>query len=546
MELRKATSRMRWALRLAGAAASVAALSPAVAQDGGEPVSRLTVWDLELGRHAWELPREEFFEFACGTNGGPPSLPLAGWAEYSRCPPERETGYREVYFRYDDEPEYWARAHDLQTRIAMYQGTHAYDIPVIVSGLFDGDGFLIGVRVASDPRTDADTREKGVLLGDFLAARFGEEGWVCEDIAPVSGEQEFRGSFTNRACVKELGENVRLALRMRYLRKPGQMALGRNRLRTEGEFESTTHFEAILAGGIADREPRLAALAPPGPTERELLAQRAMDCAGCDLRGAFLKRANLAGANLAGANLGGANLHAAILRGANLAGADLTGANLNRIDALRANFANAKMNGALMFEATLDGAMLAGAEMTQALARSIQMIRADVSGLTAVATDFRDGRLNDTDFAGADLSFSWFNGAQMARSNLTDASIAGARLWNASLVGTKLVRIDARNADLFAANLRGADMTGANFAGARLQRAVLANTLRDGAVFDQAVLPAGVRFRLAAVGVSAGQRIRSAQSPSRRTRPCSTCRCGSRGGGSPTGPDGGRLAVRQE
>ena len=80
-----------------------------------------------------------------------------------------------------------------------------------------------------------------------------------------------------------------------------------------------------------------------------------------------------------------------------------------------------------------------------------------VSGLTAVATDFRDSRLNDTDFAGADLSFSWFNGAQMARSNLTDASIAGARLWNARLVGTKPVRIDARYVDLFAANLRGAD-----------------------------------------------------------------------------------------
>lgn len=493
-ELCKAVSRARWALRLAGAAAWMAALSPAVAQDG-EPVSRWTVWDLELGRHAWELPRGEFFEFACGTNGGPPSLPLAGWAEYGRCPPERETGRREVYFRYDDEPEYWARAHNLETRIAMYQGTRAYDIPVVVSGLFDGNGFLIGIRVASDPRTDADTREKGVLLGDFLAARFGEEGWTCEDIAPASGEQEFRGNFTNRVCVKEgPGENAHLALRMRYLRKPGQMALGRNRLRTEGEFESTTHFEAVLAGGIADPDSRLAALALPRPAERELLAQRAMDCADCDLRGAFLKRANLAGANLAGANLVGANLHAAILRGANLEGADLTGANLNRIDALRANFANAKMNGALMFEATLDGAMLAGAEMTRALARSIQMIRADMSGVTAVATDFRDSRLNDSDFAGADLSFSWFNGAQMARSNLTDASIASARLWNASLVGTKLVRIDAQDADLFAANLRGADMTGANFSRARLQRAVLADTVRDGAVFDQAVLPAGVRF----------------------------------------------------
>ena len=31
---------------------------------------------------------DEFVDYACGTNGGPPSLPLTGWSDYKRCRPE--------------------------------------------------------------------------------------------------------------------------------------------------------------------------------------------------------------------------------------------------------------------------------------------------------------------------------------------------------------------------------------------------------------------------------------------------------------------------
>ena len=455
--------------------------------------SPLTVWDLELGAHAWELPSEAYAEFACGTRGGPPSLPLHEWGDYGLCPAEPESGLHEVYFRHDDELEYWARAKNLETHIARYQGTIAFDIPIIVSGLFDGDGFLLGIRIVSDPRTDVVTREKGVLLGDSLASRYSDEGWACEEFPPLEGQQAYHGDFINRQCSKvEQETNLSLFLEMRYMRKSGQQAIGRDRLRTAGEFESTTVFEAALLGGIPDRNERLAALAPPGPSEKSLRIERAHDCPGCDFHGADFKRADLSGANLAGADLSGANLHGAILQGANLEGADLSMANLNRVDAKRARFKGAVLRKAMMYGARLNSADLSDTDLRNALARTAQLIRADLSGATAVAMDLREGRLNDADFSGADFSWSWFHDAQLARANLANVNLSNTRMWNVSMVNVNLSGADVRDADLFGANLRGADLSRANFTGANLSRTVLTDVVATGANFDRAKLPPGV------------------------------------------------------
>src|SRR5262249_30540945 len=74
---------------------------------------RLEIWDLKLGTAAADLP-DEFTDYACGTNGGPPSLALSHWRDFRRCRPETG-GLREVYFRYDDELEYWAKANNFAT-----------------------------------------------------------------------------------------------------------------------------------------------------------------------------------------------------------------------------------------------------------------------------------------------------------------------------------------------------------------------------------------------------------------------------------------------
>src|SRR5215831_3153410 len=94
--------------RVASLGASLAvmlalATSAAMAAPAERPV-RLEIWDLKLGTPVEQLP-DGFVDYACGTNGGPPSLPVMGFRDFRRCRAE-PGGLREVYFRYDDELEY--------------------------------------------------------------------------------------------------------------------------------------------------------------------------------------------------------------------------------------------------------------------------------------------------------------------------------------------------------------------------------------------------------------------------------------------------------
>ena len=119
-----------------------------------------------------------FTDYACGTNGGPPSTPLKSFRDFRRCRPE-PSGLREVYFRYDDELEYWAKANDLPMEVEKYSGTKAYGFPVVVSALFSDRGTLSGLRIVSDPRDTSRPREDAYSLRNFLTARFGRDGWDC-------------------------------------------------------------------------------------------------------------------------------------------------------------------------------------------------------------------------------------------------------------------------------------------------------------------------------------------------------------------------------
>ena len=451
-----------------------------------------TVWDLAVGAHANQMPADLFIDFACGTGGGPPSLQLGGWTEFGKCRPDARTGLHEVYFRYDDELEYVARARNNEAMAAVYQFTSAYDITIIASALFDDDGFFVGYRIVSDPRVDVARRENGAYLGGFLRALYGEEKLTCIDLPRGDGETEFQGIFTKKQCsAADVGNGLSVFLEMRQLRKRGQAAIQAQEGPTTGQFESTTFLEAILAGGIPDRATRLANLVERQPSAVELAAVKARDCAGCDLRGANLKRANLAGAKLAGADLSGANLHGAVLTGADLSGANLTGANINRTDLKRAKLNGANLSNVMLFETRLDAADLTGANLTGALASKVQLIGANLTNATIRQADLSNSRLNDANFHGADLSGAYLNDAQLSRSNLSAAKLVQASLWRVSLIGVDLSQADVRGADLFGANLRGADLSAADFSYARLTNAIMSETKTAGAKFQQAELPAG-------------------------------------------------------
>src|SRR5215510_4000408 len=104
--------------------------------------NRFEIWDLKLGTSVADLP-DEFTDYACGTGGGPPSMAITGFRDFRRCRPEPD-GLREVYFRYDDELEFWAKANQFATEIRKFSGTKVFDFPVVLSARLDESGIVKG------------------------------------------------------------------------------------------------------------------------------------------------------------------------------------------------------------------------------------------------------------------------------------------------------------------------------------------------------------------------------------------------------------------
>ncbi|HSV21863.1 MAG TPA: hypothetical protein VLJ17_02420 [Xanthobacteraceae bacterium] len=224
-------------------AAAVLAGAPGVllAQRTDERPVRREVWDIQLGAKVADLP-DDFVDYACGTNGGPPSTPLTGWKDYRRCRGD-VNGLREVYFRYDDELEYWAKANNLTAQMEQYVGTKTYGFPINVSVLI-GDDVVRGIRIVSDPRDPTGDREEAYLLRNFLSARFGREGWLCEDLAAEPGETPVTGIFIKQRCQKDMEGGVHGLMVTRHLRKPGQSQFDpQSGKETTNQFESNVRFE---------------------------------------------------------------------------------------------------------------------------------------------------------------------------------------------------------------------------------------------------------------------------------------------------------------
>ena len=205
---------------------------------------RAEIWSLKLGTPGSGLPRDAFVDYACGSNGGPPQQALTGWSDYDKCTPE-PNGLREVYFRYDDELEYWAKAHRARTLVAQYAGTKVLDFPVILSGLFDTGGTLGGLRIVTDPQANPQDRKQAYTLTNFFKARYGGDGWDCADTPPAPGESPVGNLYINQRCTKLVKGEMRVVLETRFLRKSGQAEFSGSGKLTVGQFESSTRLELL-------------------------------------------------------------------------------------------------------------------------------------------------------------------------------------------------------------------------------------------------------------------------------------------------------------
>jgi hypothetical protein len=226
-----------------------------------DDLRRATVWDLKIGQPVSAQPApDEFRGLACGSNGGPPRRRLAGWSDYMGCRPEA-SGLHEVYFEYDDEYEYVARARDLPREIARWSGTTEAGFPVVVSALFDETGMLAAVRIVTDPRpdyrnevADADLRKRADahLFGQLMAARFDiDPATQCRGLPPAEGESAVGSIFVKRSCeATDLPHGRKVIVAANFFRKRGQSGTNPqlSTQLTQGQFESSARVEIHRLG----------------------------------------------------------------------------------------------------------------------------------------------------------------------------------------------------------------------------------------------------------------------------------------------------------
>jgi hypothetical protein len=220
--------------------------APTALSQAQEPSKRFSIWDIHLGDAASAIP-DEYVNYACGTNGGPPSRKLPNFAAFKTCKPGAD-GLHEVYFEYDDELEYVARALDNESQIRKYAGTTVYEFPVVASLLIDDGGVVRGERAVTDPRQQLSRDRKTFWeLGNFLRQRFGEDNWTCTDLPPDEGESQIGPMFLKNHCEKNV-EGMHIVLEQRLLQKKGQQFIDPVTGDKQAQaFESGTRFEMLDA-----------------------------------------------------------------------------------------------------------------------------------------------------------------------------------------------------------------------------------------------------------------------------------------------------------
>jgi hypothetical protein len=204
------------------------------------------IWDVTLGTAVAALPLDQFVDTACGTNGGPPARVLKSFADFAQCTRESTTGLHEVWFRYDDEMEYVARARRSDIMIRQYQANSLAGQPIITSFLIDDGGLVQGYRIVNDPRVEANTRLAAFGLADLFKGIAGL-GLNCTNLPLAQGERPIDDWYAKEVCEKTAdGLTYRVESRRYY--KAGQYAVDPNENRpTENLFESSARIEVYKA-----------------------------------------------------------------------------------------------------------------------------------------------------------------------------------------------------------------------------------------------------------------------------------------------------------
>jgi uncharacterized protein YjbI with pentapeptide repeats len=451
------------------------------------------IWDVPLGTPVDSLG-VDFVEPACGTDGGPPSIQLASFADFARCAAEPD-GLREIWFRYDDTLEYLARALRDPVQTIRLSFTKVGDQPAILSLLVDDQGRIRGYRVHTDPAADPKLRYNNQLASATMRAVLGT-AWVCSDLPKAEGEGPIEGIFVKQRCELD-GDGFHATNETRFYLKPGQAvvdpATGKPMLNA---FESSAYLNVTQATPYpADEETLPLVPAPHVPAAGDkigmFIAGLSKDCAGCDLSGADLRRRDLTGADLSGAKLVATNLHRAILRQVNFRNADLERADLNVADLTQADFTGANMVSTMLYGARGTQTLFTGATMRAVRAGAIEIRQGNFEGANLTTSDFGQARLNDARLAKADLTGAYFFQASLIRADMEGVKASRTAFNQAVLRDANLSNALFADADFQTANLLAADLSNSDFTHVRFEKANIRDTNRTGTILTGSLMPDG-------------------------------------------------------
>ena len=77
---------------------------------------------------------------------------------------------------------------------------------MLVALLIGDEGRVDGLRITTDPSARLYLHKKAFLFGHQVMARFGEDGWQCQDAQPADGEEPLGGVFVKEHCEKTIAD----------------------------------------------------------------------------------------------------------------------------------------------------------------------------------------------------------------------------------------------------------------------------------------------------------------------------------------------------
>lgn len=227
----------------------VVPLAPSVGLGQAQPaiayVPAFAIWDVKLGEPITQIPLSAVALIACGTNGGPPSVPLKDFTEFGKCGTEA-SGLHEVFFTYDDEQDYIARALEEEYRFAQ-GGTSIYAHPVVFTVLVDDQGIARGIRIVTDEAASEHDRRVAVRLADNLRARYSPWSLACEDVPATDGQLPVGNIFIHQICTGVSPDgDASVRIEGTYFRKKGQTSISLETQKVQKNyFQSATRLEVV-------------------------------------------------------------------------------------------------------------------------------------------------------------------------------------------------------------------------------------------------------------------------------------------------------------